>query len=226
MRARSSCPSAPGRRPEILPATTLGPATPGIPLLPASTGQRGGGLLDAINLDVVSLGANRREPPRIWGITLRDRRPRGPFTWRRHRPRAVLRRTPLGRRRTARPNIHSTQMEPTRTASWRGRERPPIALESRGAAGARYDLSRGSLPPSPDPRHSCCPGGQRVRVGRGWTKSGRKLRGLDPDIGEQPGDSRGGGRGAGRGDESDSVSASVSRRRAVRARSDDAIRRP
>ena len=48
-------------------------------------------------------------------------------------------------------------------------------------------------------------------------KSGRRLRGLNPDVEEQAGDSRGGGRGAGRDEWSESVSASVSRRAAVRS---------
>jgi hypothetical protein len=91
---------------------------------------------------------------------------------------------------------------------------PPESQERRRRS---VRLFEGSLPPSPDPRHSRCPAGQRVRVGRGCAKSGRNLRGLNPNVEEHAGDSRDGGRDAGRDGQSESVSASVSRQPVVRS---------
>ncbi len=103
---------------------------------------------------------------------------RGPFD-------AVLARCECSARAGGRtldcPGIQSpTPLEPTPTASGRGRERPPIAGDLGSAAGAPYDLSRGSLPPSPDPWHWARSTGRVAPLGREQSKSGRKPRGLGP----------------------------------------------
>ena len=77
---------------------------------------------------------------------------------------------------------HPTPLEPTPTASGRGRERPPIAPGFGSAAGAPYDFRGGRSLPRLTHGTGPVSAGRVAPLGRRPSKSGRKPRGLGPNT--------------------------------------------